>query len=183
MRRREISSRLAQVAPSLRHGDSAAIAATLNEELRKGTHRTQATLRSVGTFGRGRCGEKASETFPPRLLMADTVATDSAAPAAAERSPRARMRRPSMLSVRHDAPLEGAGNVTPTTGEEEEVPDVEAGCKRGRSNEVAVGDRPAATTGTDGHVADDPSEGAIAPSQPCHGLIASRGCASQVALR
>ena len=32
MRRQEIRSRIAQGAPGLRHGDSAAIAATLNEE-------------------------------------------------------------------------------------------------------------------------------------------------------
>jgi len=91
-------------------------------------------------------------------LMADTAADDSAASAAVERSPRARMRRASRLSVRQDAPLEGAGSVTPTTGHEQEFTDVESDCKRGRSNEVAVGDRSAATVGTDRQVADDPYE-------------------------
>ena len=50
---------------------------------------------------------------------------------------------------------------------------MEAGSKRGCSNVVAVGDRLAATAGTDRHVADDPREGLAGPSQPCHGPIPS----------
>ena len=65
----------------------------------------------------------------------------------------------------------------------EEAPDAEVGGKRERSNELAVGDRSAATAGTDRQVVGDPQEGEIAPLQPCHGLILSRGCASKVGPR
>ena len=60
---------------------------------------------------------------------------------------------------------------------------VNVGDKRERSNQVAIDDNVAATSSTDRHVPDSPSEGAVRPLRTCHGLIPSRECASQVALR
>ena len=116
-------------------------------------------------------------------MMAGPIGSDSGSSTAGVRSMCHAPRRPSRLSVRHNAALEGAGSVPPRTGEQEEVPDVKSGSKRGNSNEVAVGDRSAAMAVTDRQVADDPCEGAVTPSQPCRGQIPSRGGASQEALR
>ena len=116
--------------------------------------------------------------------MADATDAKSAASAAAERLARARprVRRPSGLSVRHDARLEGAGEPCSTAPEADEHLDALTGNKRERSNEVAIGDTSAATASSDRHVADDPCDGTTAPLRPCRGLILSRGCASQVPL-
>ena len=55
--------------------------------------------------------------------MADAAAADAAACAAPERSRRAALRRPSQLSIRHDAEPEGAGSgsATDLASEDERV--------------------------------------------------------------
>ena len=86
--------------------------------------------------------------------MVDSIAADLASSTACGRHLRHQARRPSPLSVCQDAHLEPAGSVPPTTGEDEEVPDIESGSKRGRADEVAIGDRSAATASTDRQGAD-----------------------------
>ena len=99
------------------------------------------------------------------------------------RSLRHRPPRPSPLSNGRGTSLEGAASDVRPTIQEDRPRDVDAGSKRGRTDEVAIGDQPAATAITDRHLADDPYEGAVAPLQPCESLIPSRGCKSKVALR
>ena len=59
---------------------------------------------------------------------------------------------------------------------------VQAGDKRGHAEEVAIGNRSAATPGSARHVPDDHPQGVDSPFRACHAFIISRECASQVAL-
>ena len=93
------------------------------------------------------------------------------------------MRRASPLNVRHDVLPEGAGIGSSTVETTDAHLEVHVGGKRERSNQVAIDDNVAATGSTDRHIPDNPSEGAVRPLRTCHGLIPSRECASQVALR
>ena len=101
----------------------------------------------------------------------------SEASTVATRLVRGLTRRPRPLSARQDSPLEGAAQGCPAAEDADARCDVQVGDKRGRSNEVAIGDTSAATSSSVRHIADDPCEGMVAPFCPGHGLIPSRGCA------
>ena len=110
--------------------------------------------------------------------MSATTSAESSSSSAAGRPLSSRPRRPSRLSVRYDAPAEGARSIPLPSDVAAEHLDVHAGDKRERTDEVAVGDRPAATASSDRHVADEPHEGAVISLQSCLSLIPS--CARTV---
>ena len=103
--------------------------------------------------------------------MADPTAPDSATSAAAEQSARTRARRPSPLSVQNDLHLERSGDGSIITIATEAHPNENVGDKRGRSNEVAIDDKSAATTNGDRNLPDNPCEGAVIPLRRCHSVI------------
>ena len=138
---------------------------------------THSSSRVTLVGGRGEAPEKCRAH--QRLLMSATSSSDSASSAAARRSGSYGTRPPSRLSVRHDVPPEGAGDISTTAAVVDELTDVHAGDKRERSPEVAVGDGSAATASGDRHLADDPHEGAVPPLRPCRALTASSYLHSQ----
>ena len=103
--------------------------------------------------------------------MASRDTAPEAIASLAERSLRGQARRPSPLSIRHDMCPERAGDDLLAAEVPVEKRDVVVGEKRGRPNEVAVGDGLAATTSGDRHVEDDCTEGADTISQSCMRLI------------
>ena len=105
--------------------------------------------------------------------MAEPTAVECACSSAAEQSTQLGARRANPLCVGHSTLLEGAGDFHPMASNEEEHIDAKVGSKRRRSNLLAVGERSAATTGRDRHVADNPMEGAAIHFRLCRRLLLS----------
>ena len=101
------------------------------------------------------------------------IAAESAASAAETRTSLSQTRRRSPLSCPTDTSPRDAAACPPTAEEEDERVDAHVGDKRERSNEVAIQNRSAATSGSGRHVLDNPHEGAKNHAQPRHALCAS----------